>query len=248
MDFKVRRYVQFSFFRFRCLADSSRAFEKHQKQRQFAALLEDECLNGWIATYEIWNTGDHPKRLLSHDIHLQKDEVLLQLLQSLRTGYGNNSIWKVQFPLSISPSLNQFTILRTIYWMSHDKGNNSCQIRSFILSPKLGSEAQGAWDSQFINRDPTLRVGRCAIYTYWFRFGSDDTRLFFIDRTHVAVYTIPEAGLKEPSVESLCGDLEHGFHPLKMLEVIFYPNRPVVAYRTGRTVFLWAYKQCERSS
>jgi len=203
-------------------------------------------VSGWTARYEIWSIGDSPKRLLFHDVCLKDTEVQLQLLQSLRTDNKNGSDWKVQFPIAIAPNLYQFTVLRTVYWLSHRRGKNEGQMRSSILNLDLDSVARGAWDPRFFNLDQAPRVGKCALYTYWIRFRTDGTQLFFIDRTHVAIYSLPERERGEPSMQSFCGDMNHGYQdndPLRMIDALFHPHRPVVAYRTGRRIFLWAYKQ-----
>lgn len=39
--------------------------------------------------------------------------------------------------------------------------------------------------------------------------------------------------------------LSQNREPMQQLDVQFHPSKPLVAYRTGRYVFLWAYKDCE---
>ncbi|PSN59982.1 hypothetical protein BS50DRAFT_681838 [Corynespora cassiicola Philippines] len=199
---------------------TSKAYEEHQKQQIPSALLKDECVCGWIARYEIWSIGESPKRLLFHEIRLQDNEVRLQLLQSLKTYSINAPDWNIQFPLTIDPNLYQFGILRTVYRLSRKEGKPEGQVKSFTLDLNLDSEAERNWNPLSIYCSELNRVGtHVPVYNYWIRFGADGSRLFFIDH--------------------------HGFQFLEIIDVVFHPTKPIVAYQTGSMVFLWTYQNSQ---
>ena len=248
MDFSVRSiftYVVISV----SLINHHRAFEKRQGEREFAQLLEDKCVTSWIARYEIWSISQSPKRVFFHDVLLKDTEVRLQLLQSLRKDSNHSSDWKVQFPVTVSPNLRRFTVLRTVYWLTPGKGKNEGQIRSKTLDLDFNSSSKMAWDQRSYDLDQMTRVGKPALYTYWIRFSTDNNRIFFIDQRNTAVYLLLEAEYEEPSLQSFCGDQDYGYRdndPLWMIDAFFHPHKSVVAYRTGRRIFIWAFKDCKK--
>lgn len=75
-------------------------------------ILSSTLSSGWTATYDIYKIGDSTNRLCTISIPLKKDDIAIQLRQSLRGGWG---WWKSSFPLAISSSLSVISILRSIY-------------------------------------------------------------------------------------------------------------------------------------
>lgn len=218
-----------------------------------------------MARYEIWSTTHPQKRLFIKDIFLDTNEVRLQILQSLRKDIDDRR-WTLQFPITIGPDLQRFTILRTVYCLEQTENRGEMMIHSKRLDLRLDSYSTRYWNPLSYTDSHWERLGKSALYTYWIRFGSTN-EIFFMDHKNVAVLSLPRGPREEPSLISCCGEQDFSFwdnatsrrspkpkgrsagcqndRPLRQLDVHFHPLRPLVAFRTGRTVFLWAFKNCK---
>jgi hypothetical protein len=204
-----------------------------------------------MARYEIWLLGHSPKRQFIKDIVLKASEVRLQLLQSLRTdtdwGYANQK-WKVQFPITVSPDLQRLTVLRTVYWLDPVQGRSEGTMRSAILDLNLEFYSTTKWDALCYDNEHKKREQSIALYTYWIRFSKAGDSIFFMDRRNTAIFSLRGNGHEGPTLTSFSGDQDFGLQdnePLRQLDVQFHPHKPLVAYRTGRKVFLWVFKNCK---
>jgi hypothetical protein len=216
-----------------------------------------------MARYEIWSSAQSPKRLFVKDIFLDKDEVRLQLLQSLRKDIYDRR-WSVQFPISMGPDLQRFTILRTVYCLESLEERSEMILHSKVLDLSLDSYSTRSWNALLYTDSHWERLGKSALYTYWIRFSCTNDDVFFMDHRAVAVFTLSRSMHKEPSLISACVEqdfscwdntasrqtskcqernAEYGNdRPMRQLDVQFHPHKALVAFRTGRTVFLWAFK------
>ncbi|KAK6534601.1 hypothetical protein TWF281_005909 [Arthrobotrys megalospora] len=73
-----------------------------------------QCSSGWRAKYEIWDLQKPAKRVSQTWIELSREEVWIQLCQTLRRD-RNSRQWNIQFPLAMKADLRLFSILRTVY-------------------------------------------------------------------------------------------------------------------------------------
>lgn len=235
------------------MAKQRRAFESlHDGKPQFSHFLKDESVTGWMARYEVWTIDGSPKRLLIKDIFLEASEVRLQLLQSLRVDTGVSvPRWKVQFPVTVGSDLQRLTILRTVYWLEPLKGKSEGRLRSALLDLSLEPYSTAKWNELCYDRDQASRQNSIALYTYWIRFSEAGDYIFFMDRNNTAVFSLRPDENKGPMLTAFAGGQNFGDkdnEPLRQLDVQFHPQKPLVAYRTGRKVFLWVFKNCRKGA
>lgn len=196
-----------------------------------------------MARYEIWSFEQAPKRLLLKDITIAAAEVRLQLLQSLRISEHH---WKVQFPISVGSDLRQFTVLRTVYWLEPSKGNGKGIMRSLVLNLSFGSYSTTRWQTSHYKDNHVDRVQSPDLYIYWIVISKSGKDILFKDQETVAVFSLQQDEQSGPVLKSFftdqyCGWEEDG--PLRQLDVHFHPSKPLVAYRAGQSVFLWAFER-----
>ncbi|KAF2189292.1 hypothetical protein K469DRAFT_62625 [Zopfia rhizophila CBS 207.26] len=222
----------------------SRTFEEmsiKSNKPKFSRVSTSQCASGWIAQYEVWSTKEPCRRLFVEDIPLKEDEIRLQMYQSM---WNREGAWTVQFPLSISASLHQFTILRTVYSMRKARSNLKASKESCILPLSLNTVLSSKWTSASYSTDNEDYVNQGARYSYWLKFSNDGQRLLFVDATNAAVYSLFNGSGLKPVVESLAEDLSYRTNqPMWTVEASFHPDLPLVAWQVGRAVFGWAYKR-----
>lgn len=210
---------------------------------KFSRVSTSQCASGWVARYEVWSTEEPCRRLFFLDIPLKEDEIRLHMYQSM---WNKEGTWTLQFPLSISASLHQFTVLRTVYSMRKAKSSPKASKEFCILSLSLNRVLSSRWTSASYSTNDEDYVNQGVRYSYWLKFSNDGQRLLFVDAANAAVYSLfNESGLN-PVLESLAEGLSYrSSQPMWTVEASFHPDLPLVAWQVGRAVFGWAYKRGE---
>jgi hypothetical protein len=131
------------------------------------------------------------------------------------------------------------------------KGRSEGHMRSAVLDLNLESYSTEKWDALRYDNKQEKRKNNIALYTYWIRFSKAGNKIFFMDRRNTAIFSLRGKGQEGPTLTSFSGGQDFGFkdnEPLRQLDVQFHPHKPLVAYRTGRKVFLWAFKNCKKGA
>lgn len=227
----------------------SSSYETLQKNSKvtFTKLSSPSGTSDWLAQYEIWTTHDSGKRLVELEIPLDPEEMRLQMLQSLwqdTTTRDASSPWKMQFPIAISPTLHQFTILRTVYSLSRGENKTSIKVKSSVIPLGFNQDVKSSWTVlSYCTKDASYR-GKGASYSYWFRFSGDGRWIFFIDHCNVGVYSLYQAKILCPRIKSFIGGIKYKANePMWAVDVAFHPVLPLLAYRVAKCVYLWAFTE-----
>ncbi|ORY05553.1 hypothetical protein BCR34DRAFT_604476 [Clohesyomyces aquaticus] len=215
----------------------------------------DRC-TGWFARYEIWSIADDPSKIVNLDIPLDSSEVRLQMRQSgwseksLNRGYANDSTeMKLQFPLSISPDVRSFTILRSVFMLDEMTGLD-LELRSAIITMDFNQRLFTNWMNASDNTSLDEGSTRDLLYEYlyWTYFSPDGRFLFFIDNEFaepsvIAVFEIRKADVLSISLLSSQTIDVTGFNERNSgFSVSFHPTKPLVTFVVADTLHLWAFR------
>jgi hypothetical protein len=98
----------------------------------------------WNAVYEMFDIQGDPIRSFALTMPLCCDEILIQLRQSLRPSMGG---WKINFPLSISNSLDKFIVLRTLFCLASTNAtfDGKVPVECSILRTSFLPRYEGLW-------------------------------------------------------------------------------------------------------
>ncbi|KAF2728944.1 hypothetical protein EJ04DRAFT_580987 [Polyplosphaeria fusca] len=240
----------------------SRAYEMANKRGEIPIelpLFRELCMN-WYARYELWSTEDPPQRTLQFWIPLEPIEIELQIQQSIarswqKTESRNELCWALQVPLTMSPTLDMFVVLRTVFKI---KRTENTVIDSYTLSTELHSYGN-YWrpstaalkellrEVRFHNKQSPLGFKRSPIYNYWCIFGLDDKYICFVDRQDqavtVAIYLIDANTTLDVSYISHFSTRIATSRPLMPApNVILHPNLDLLAMSFGERAFVWAFR------
>jgi hypothetical protein len=212
-------------------SDSFSEAQKNQKPVGY-----QDC-SGWVAKYEVWQHSAESVRIAHISIPLNAEEIWMQLLQSFRVEWGER---KLSFPLAIGESLFCFMILRTIFKLRPDVKGMTVSCQSALVPMNFAEGIAVFWSAGY-------RGGSCA-YTYSFKFGCDDRRLFFSDSassiglgeihsSHIAVF---ELDFSDPLRVTLAGS--GAVNDLDLLQkVLFHPKRQLILLIYHDGVRTWTY-------
>ena len=175
----------------------------------------------------------------------------MQLLQSLwhDNTMRNSGAWKVQFPLAISSSLHRFSVLRSVVSLSQVKGDSAVDVRSIKLPLGSDSQSESYWDSTQYVVNHKDRIACAVPYTYWVKFSTDGSRIFFIDPKTVAAYSIKEGKSLEVHLESSTKTPRKTENNLlRTTDALFHPLKPLLSFRMARWVYLWQFNERKKYS
>lgn len=142
------------------------------------------------------------KCIVDIKIALEAREIWYQILHSLWNQVGK---WVIQFPLSICPDGNSFTILRTLYALDIDTASSTIGYNSSLLPVEDHRAMRTVWarTKGEIKPSPHQRYGspenmKTALdrrefhgqHTYWVCFSPDSRQVCLIDQTCFAPNSI----------------------------------------------------------
>lgn len=165
----------------------------------------------------------------------------------------------LQFPICISPCLQRFTVLRTVYSIRVNQARTEADIFSTSLSFEPGSNMATQWSVEDTLSHKTVNEfavwrGDCHQFLYSLVFAPDGHRLLLMgtDPTGVwislAVFRLENSGYTSAFLAGSM-DIEktaHGFNwsPKNAIQA-FHPDYPLVAYTIAdmdyHNVYLWMY-------
>ena len=134
------------------------------------------------------------KSVIDLQISLDANEVWYQILHSL---WNKSGIWVIQFPLSISPDGQSFTILRTLYTLVISASASTLSYRTSLLPVEVHKAMRTVWfeTSGKIGSCPLQRYHQPrnmdtilerrefhGLYTYWVFFSPDASHICLIDQ------------------------------------------------------------------
>lgn len=109
----------------------------------------------------------------------------------------NHSKWHVQFPLSISPGAQCFTVLRTLYRLQGTSSDSAAHFNSILLPLEANGISKSRWTSpskefETFKQSTVLsnldissrferRVSHC-VYLYWIYFDHGTNYICFVDQ------------------------------------------------------------------
>ncbi|KAJ4295630.1 hypothetical protein N0V90_007643 [Kalmusia sp. IMI 367209] len=205
------------------------------------ANVRDSC-SGWMACYEIWCLDESPRRIMC----------------------AARVEWRLQFPVAISPCLNKFSILRTVYTLEITDMDKAPVLHEAKLPLDSHPMFQATWridaPRHLTNTvaAPSRSSESLEIYKYWLAFDDSGSSLLFTDRVsekyvHVGYFRICSSGLRS-------GILEDGAFPgflsapstqistgINITRPAFHPSQCLIAFSSGPSVYLWAYKSRDPS-
>jgi hypothetical protein len=238
-----------------------------------ACFTFSQYCDGWFAHYEIWSIAEEASKVVDLKIRLDANEVQLQMQQSL---WGDKTTTdefvtacgdlKLQFPLSISPDVRSFAVLRTVYALDN-ASKTELRLHSFVLPMDTNDDLERNWTLRS-NEDDTSDMKAPAKsyfndwsthdslyeYLYWTCFSPDGNLLFWIDSefaepSTISVFTIHTNNKLSVSLLSSLSTHMIGFDEKNRgVSVSFHPSKPLLAFSLADTVFLWAFKNGMRHS
>lgn len=170
---------------FECLYQEKNSEASYAKLRKYSS--------GWTGRYEVYSMVDS-KCLVDLKMSLDADEIWYQILHSLWNKAGS---WVIQFPLSISPDGESFTILRTLYALVIDRPASTISYRSSLLPVEDHRLMRTVWSETRgeIGHSPHQRYGKPedmwrpldrwnfhGLYAYWVFFSPDGHDICIIDQ------------------------------------------------------------------
>ncbi|KAI0543806.1 hypothetical protein F4679DRAFT_592262 [Xylaria curta] len=214
-----------------------------------------KACSGWIARVEIWSTDTSSKRVADMEIHLDQDEIWLQVRQSLVTDRNASSgllSWKVHFPLAIHPSGLCFTILRTIYRLP--SAINGSRPQSIVVTSRflpLDFESM-EWSSNPTddsNLDFNRNSRRPSLYLYSTSFSPNGQYLSFthshntgrLELTTIEIIFNHDHAFKSRLVRSTETHVDCEAVWAESFKLMFHPKLPILAFLCHNRAYLWIF-------
>ncbi|KAF2174878.1 hypothetical protein K469DRAFT_685203 [Zopfia rhizophila CBS 207.26] len=170
--------------------------------------LKHAC-SQWIAHYEVFAAHGSQRLVTKITIPLDEDEIWMNMQQSLWFGpsqtismtatYAFGSFCQMQFPTAISPTLNAFTILRTVYTIPQGQSVLDKRYSLSQITFGFNNEIKRQWNLNYhtarLSRrlatplwqcNPDDILSRACLYVYFFTFSPDGKYLFFWDEDAAA--------------------------------------------------------------
>jgi len=225
--------------------------------------LKDAC-SGWVAQYQIFTTDRNPRLTIDISISLDENEIFLHMHQSLWFGtciphspQELDSLFKIQFPVTIGPSLDTFTVLRDVYTVHPD---NAYLDRSYTASRidfDFNPEAAQRWQTSYFTTKLAKRMecltwgcSKDAIpavtetYAYFLTFAPDGHYLLFRDEEEKNSANLVLFELQDPiqGFWSLVAWTQRLLPVGKQVSLSFCQNQPLAAISFEAQVYLWPFK------
>jgi hypothetical protein len=194
----------------------------------------DAC-SGWLASYEIYDVleaGSKSRHLVS--IPLAPVDVETCLRQSLR--FSPLGHWKCNFPITIAPSLDTFTVLNQLIHIDVDSYSN---FRTSAIPLHSLNSYMAQWSDD-------RRFGSM-VYVYQVTWNPDGRYLAFIDESYsiqnIAIFSVKrEATPYEPRLINHYST-EAGQEPLTNIH--FHPGIDIFMFMKQESVYLWKFSSGE---
>lgn len=213
---------------------------------------------GWTARYEIWSIVGDTSKVIDLKVQLNPEEVKLQMQQSLWRDQNVNEKFnptdielKLQFPVSISPDVRTFVVLRTVYVLREDE-ENELRLHSSMLPMDFNERNTHNWTlrPEFENADQSVNEIFYE-YLYWMYFSPDGNNIFFIDNEFGEPSTIAVLEMTKSNAlhfRPVGVQVAHiaGFDEKRQgANFSFHPSEPLVAFTIANTVFFWVFDSCK---
>lgn len=212
-----------------------------------------EACSGWAARVEIWSSDMSSGRAADMEIPLDRDEIWLQVLQSLVTQTSSESAqWKLHFPLSIHPTGLCFTILRTTYRLPSaiQNPNPTTVLVQSILCPLDYGDASWRTDSM---RNCDLNFNESSRWRppfLYFTSFSPNGRYISVTRNtdahqlEITTMKITLAGVHQFEVQPIRSTkmyIKLGSDWADSFKLTFHPNGRALAFICGQRAYLWEF-------
>jgi hypothetical protein len=236
---------------------SSSEFEQFWKRMDPVAAYHDaeEYCSGWVAKYNIYSS-DSKNQIVSLEISIPEPEILLLLRQSFRQKISQVSEdWDddfvTSFPLAIGPDCLTFSILRTIYNITHIGPSQSGALRSSMLPLEFLDHFSSQWASQSATFEPEkastipsmFRLRWRNWYKYSLYFSPGGKYIGFADyqkplSSHVAVFEILDgANFSTHLVQWTAAWLASA----RIQQMVFHPADILVAILSEQQAQIWDF-------
>lgn len=234
----------------------SRAYQENASHFEWSSTISTllTFCSGWIARYELWTISRPSRRVADLRIPLNEKEIQIQLRQSLwrehEAAEGPVRVtWRTQFPVSISPDVRRFAVLRSLYSLNlHiEKDAETLGLSSVCLDLNISSALATIWNQDRHNMSSWL-VRKRGPYGYCLTFSSDGRLVFFVDKQHslpmhLAVFELDEIGeLRVSLIGQLTWTMENLDQSFTKISAAFHPEKTLVAFSVSGSIFLWTYK------
>ncbi|KAI1748057.1 hypothetical protein F4782DRAFT_551336 [Xylaria castorea] len=187
--------------------------------------------SGWLATYEIHDVGEkrsQSRHLVS--IPLSPVDIKMCLCQSLR--FSPLGYWKCNFPITIAPNLNMFTVLNRIIHIDVED-NSNFRISAIPLDSLNDYMAQWSVDRPFGNM----------VYEYQVIWSPDGRCLAFIDETfviqNIAIFLVKME--IDPSEPRLINHYSTQATLESFTDIYFHPAKDILMFMKMGFVYLWKF-------
>ncbi|KAK3367788.1 hypothetical protein B0H63DRAFT_86274 [Podospora didyma] len=195
--------------------------------------IQDACA-GWHATYKVFKVPkarpDRSESVSEVTIALEARDVEVCLRQSLRFSHING-VWELNFPLTISPQLEWFSVLGKIIHVTSSGHTYNVIAMPLQFHPRL----QSSWSAE-------TEFG--AAYTYRTLWCPNSKYLALVDlnrasdqRTAVCIVIFGVAANK------LNSHFPHLSWGAAVSDCHFHPRDPLLLYRADRDIFLWDFQR-----
>ncbi|KAF2810710.1 uncharacterized protein BDZ99DRAFT_519397 [Mytilinidion resinicola] len=226
--------------------------------------LKDAC-SGWLTHYQIFTTEQKPHLTMDISITLDENEVFLHMHQSLWFGtcipqspQEVGSLFKIQFPVAIGPSLDAFTVLRDVYKIHAqdnpglDRSYTASRI-AFDFNPDVAQRWQTSYFTTRLAKRMESLIWGCTedaipivaeTYAYFLTFTPDERYLLFRDEEERAFVSLVLFELQDPvqGFWSLVAWTQRVLPIGKQVSLSFCQTQPLAAISFEAQVFLWPFK------
>ncbi|KAK3319509.1 hypothetical protein B0T19DRAFT_268571 [Cercophora scortea] len=212
---------------------------------------------GWKARYQLWNIEKDPSQVADIRIPCDSSEVSLLVRQSLR--FQIDSGWKLSFPLAISRTCMEFTILRTVFVLGPHTQTSEAQVQSINLEIATDQELEFVWsdhceairpfpcDRNLLPRQ--LSQFTNSSYNYSISFSPNGRFLFFADfefnmNSHLIVWERvqpdAQAQVQYRVVANASHDIQQNEH---IKHVAFHSSASLLVFCDATRLYRWEFFQ-----
>jgi hypothetical protein len=217
-----------------------------EKSAEFSRI--EACCQGWKVSYKIIDVQQDPLQIFATTLALDPDEIMLQFRQSLRPSMND---WKLNFPITISHSLNKFMILRTAFClrMVANTFQQQTEVDCCILETDFLGSRKENWDGS--------RSFFGLAYSYEVGFSANEDFVIFRDNDLLSSQCTIAAhrlSYKEKGVYQSCllkcmstcaDDLQIVLHPHKNIAIVNSKNQPYLWRYDSSKYAIWNSETCE---